>query len=188
MPFQFQPLTIPDVIHILINKIDDERGFFMESFKKSEFFENKITDEFVQDNHSHSTKGVLRGLHYQKNPRAQGKLIRVLNGEIFDVAVDIRIGSPTFGKWVGKFLSFEKANMLYIPPGFAHGFCVVSEEADIFYKATDEYAPEYDSGILWNDPKINIQWPIKDPILSPKDINLPSLENADNNFSSDLVK
>ena len=183
MSFQFQPLAIPDVIHIHIKKINDERGFFMESFKKSEFCANKITEEFVQDNHSHSTKGVLRGLHYQKNPRAQGKLVRVLNGEIFDAAVDIRIGSPTFGKWVGEILSFEKANMLYIPPGFAHGFCVLSEEADIFYKTSDEYAPEYESGILWNDPKINIQWSINNPILSPKDVNLPCLENADNNFS-----
>ena len=122
MQFQFQRLEIPQVLYIQIKKFEDDRGFFMESFKKSEFVANNIAKEFVQDNHSRSSKGVLRGLHYQKNPRAQGKLIRVLNGEIFDVAVDIRTGSPTFGKWVSEILSYEKANMLYIPPGFAHGF------------------------------------------------------------------
>ena len=183
MPFQFQRSKIPEVLYIQIKKFEDDRGFFMESFKKSEFVANNIKKEFVQDNHSRSSKGVLRGLHYQKNPRAQGKLIRVLNGEIFDVAVDIRKGSPTFGKWVSEILSYEKANMLYIPPGFAHGFCVLSEEADIFYKTTEEYAPECDSGIIWNDPEINIQWQVADPILSAKDVQLPYLKDADINFS-----
>ena len=182
MPFQFTRLAIPDVILIHIKKIEDDRGFFMESFKKTEFAAKNIVDEFVQDNHSNSTKNVLRGLHYQKNPRAQGKLIRVLNGKIFDVAVDIRKGSPTYGNWVGETISAHQANMLFIPPGFAHGFCVLSEKADIFYKTTDEYAPEYDSGIIWNDPELDIKWPITDPILSTKDVQLPPLKNADNNF------
>jgi dTDP-4-dehydrorhamnose 3,5-epimerase len=165
-----------------MKKFSDERGFFLESYKKSDFDANNIFSQFVQDNHSHSSRGVLRGLHYQKNPKAQGKLIRVINGEIFDVAVDIRKGSPFYGRWVGEFLSAQKLNLLFIPPGFAHGFCVTSQTADILYKSTDEYAPEFERGILWNDPSINILWPIAEPILSPKDKQLPTLKSADNNF------
>jgi len=173
---------IPDVVLMHITKFSDGRGFFLESYKKSEFETYNIFAEFVQDNHSFSSRGVLRGLHYQKNPQAQGKLIRVLNGEIFDVAVDIRKGSPYYGRWVGEFLSAQKLNMLYIPPGFAHGFCVTSQTADILYKSTSEYAPELERGILWNDPVINILWPITEPVLSARDQQLPTLEKADNNF------
>ncbi len=183
MPFKFQKTELIGIYSIEIKRFPDDRGFFMESYKRSEFVSNGITEKFVQDNHSCSSKDVLRGLHYQKNPKSQGKLIRVLSGEIFDVAVDMRKGSPTYGKWLGEILSEDKANMLFIPPGFAHGFCVLSEKADIFYKATEEYAPECDSGIIWNDPELNIQWPIADPILSSKDTLLPLLQDADNNFN-----
>jgi len=175
MPFNFTRLAIPDVILIEPMVFPDERGFFMESYKYSEFSAFGIKERFVQDNHSRSTKGVLRGLHYQKHPKAQGKLVRVVVGEIFDVGVDIRKGSPTYGKWVGERLSVENKWMLYIPPGFAHGFCVLSEEAEVLYKTTEEYAPEYDAGIIWNDPEIGIEWPIEHPILSPKDAALPML-------------
>lgn len=182
MPFKFKSLEIEDVVLIEPNMFPDDRGFFLESFKQSEFKKFGIDENFVQGNHSRSSKGVLRGLHYQKKPQAQAKLIKVFCGEIFDVAVDIRKGSPTFGKWIGEILSAENHCMLFIPPGFAHGFCVLSESADIFYQVTAEYAPEHDRGILWNDPVINIQWRIDNPILSPKDANLPALSDADNNF------
>jgi dTDP-4-dehydrorhamnose 3,5-epimerase len=166
MPFTFTHLAIPDVILIEPAIFRDERGFFMESYKYSDFVAFGIKEHFVQDNHSRSVKGVLRGLHYQKHPKAQGKLVRVVVGEVFDVGVDIRLGSPTYGKWVGEVLSAENKRMLYIPPGFAHGFCVLSDVADVLYKTTEEYAPEYDAGIIWNDPEIGIQWPIEHPILS----------------------
>ena len=182
MPFTFERMEIPDLILIKPIIYPDSRGYFFEAYKKSEFFKNGIEIEFIQDNFSHSVHGVLRGLHYQKNPRSQAKLVRVLNGEIFDVAVDIRKGSPTYGKWVGKRLSGENKQMLFIPPGFAHGFCVLSAEADVLYKTSDEYAPEYDSGIKWNDPEIGIEWQVLNPIVSEKDANLPLLMNADNNF------
>ncbi|NOZ61980.1 MAG: dTDP-4-dehydrorhamnose 3,5-epimerase [Calditrichaeota bacterium] len=182
MPFTFERLEISDIILIkpIIRK--DVRGYFLEAYKKSEFSENGIDIEFIQDNFSHSVHGVVRGLHYQKNPRAQAKLVRVIGGEIFDVAVDIRRGSPTFGKWVGQRLTAENKYMLYIPPGFAHGFCVLSGEADVLYKASDEYAPDHDRGILWNDPVIGIDWQLANPIVSEKDANLLPLSQADNNF------
>ena len=182
MPFTFRKLTIPDVILIEPKVFKDERGFFIETYKKSEFVANGITDEFVQDNLSHSVKGILRGLHFQKHPRAQGKLVMVQKGEVFDVAVDIRKGSPTYGRWISVVLSDKNFQMLYIPVGFAHGFCVLSEEVDFLYKVTDEYAPDFDRGILWNDPAIGIQWPISKPILSSKDVLLPPLHEADINF------
>ena len=178
MSFTFTHLAIPDVILIEPRVFPDERGFFMESYKYSEFSAFGIKERFVQDNHSHSTKGVLRGLHYQKAPKAQGKLVRVVVGEIFDVGVDIRKDSPTYGKWVGEVLSAENKRMLYIPAGFAHGFCVLSKEAEVLYKTTEEYAPEYDAGIIWNDPEIDIQWPIERPILSKKDAALPMLRET----------
>jgi dTDP-4-dehydrorhamnose 3,5-epimerase len=154
----------------------------MESFKESTFVTNEINSKFVQDNFSHSIKGVLRGLHYQKNPNAQAKLVTCLRGEIFDVAVDIRQNSQTYSKWVSEILSEQNHKMLYIPEGFAHGFCVLSEEADVLYKVTQEYSPEHEKGILWNDPEINIRWPITNPILTQKDLQLPTLKNADNDF------
>jgi dTDP-4-dehydrorhamnose 3,5-epimerase len=182
MPFKFQKLKIPDVILIEPKIYPDPRGFFMETYKKTEFFENGIKEKFVQDNWSHSMKGTLRGLHFQKSPQAQAKLVMALKGEVFDVAVDIRRNSLTYGKWVGKILSEKKAQMLYIPAGFAHGFCVLSDEADFVYKVSNEYSTELDSGIVWNDPAIRINWPIADPLLSEKDLALPLLKNSDLNF------
>jgi len=181
MTFSFNRLNIPEVILVEPKVFPDDRGFFLELFKES-VFSTEIDTGFVQDNFSHSVKGVLRGLHYQKNPKAQSKLVTVLRGEIFDVAVDIRKNSPTHGKWVGEILSKNNHKLLYIPEGFAHGFCVLSEEADIFYKVNREYSPENEKGILWNDPEINISWPIDKPLLQEKDSKFPVLKNADNNF------
>ena len=138
----------------------DDRGYFKEIFKESSFIENEINTRFVQDNFSHSIKGVLRGLHFQKNPKAQAKLVTVLRGKIFDVAVDIRKDSPTYGKWVSEILSEQNHKLLYIPEGFAHGYCVLSDEADIFYKVNQEYSPEHDRGFIWNDPEVAIKWPM----------------------------
>jgi len=179
MGFEFYKLEIEDVILIKPKVFGDNRGFFMESYKKSEFTENGINVDFCQDNHSKSSKGVLRGLHYQLPPKMQGKLVRCTKGKIFDVAVDIRKGSKTLGKWVGEILSDENYNMLYIPEGFAHGFVVLSETAELLYKATNEYSPENDRGIFWNDPDININWGLDfDPILSEKDKNQPLLKDV----------
>lgn len=182
MPFQFQRLEIPDIILVEARAAKDDRGYFIELYKKSVFASNGIPDVFVQDNHSHSVRQVMRGLHYQNHPRAQSKLVTVLRGEIFDVAVDIRKGSPSFGKWIGRVLSSENWRMLYIPVGFAHGFCVLSDEADVIYKVTDEYAPQHEQGIAWNDPAIGIQWPMAQPIVSAKDAALPLLQDAHFHF------
>jgi len=182
MPFRFQRLAIPDVILVEPRTFGDERGFFMETYKRSEFASHGIPGEFVQDNLSHSTQGVLRGLHYQRPPAAQGKLVMALRGEVFDVAVDIRRGSPTYRHWVGVTLSEKNHRMLYIPEGFAHGFCVLSEAADFAYKVTAEYAPELDAGIRWDDPSIRVKWPISDPHLSPRDARLPLLQDAGVDF------
>lgn len=183
MPFEFQRFEILDVVLVTAKAFEDSRGFFMETYKRSEFVANGITESFVQDNYSHSTsRGVLRGLHYQKDPKAQGKLVYVVRGTIFDVAVDIRRGSPTYGKWVGAELSSEKRNMLWVPPGFAHGFCVLSDSADVVYKCTEEYAPELDRCIRWDDPAIGVKWPIELPILSAKDGAAPFLREADINY------
>jgi len=183
MPFKIQRLEIPDVILIEPEVFSDERGFFMETYKYSEFSAFGINEHFLQDNHSRSAKGVLRGLHYQNPPKAQGKLVRVILGEVFDVAVDIRKGSPTYGRWVGVVLSSENKRMLYIPPGFAHGFCVLSDAAEVLYKVTKEYAPECEAGIIWNDPEIGIEWPIEHPIISSKDAQWPTLREAVNDFN-----
>lgn len=182
MPFRFIRTEIPEALIIEPRVFADDRGFFMEIYKRSEFAEHGVTEAFLQGNHSKSTRGILRGLHYQKNPKAQGKLVRALSGEIFDVVVDIRQGAPTFGKWVGVMLSAENKKMLYVPVGFAHGFCVVSDEAEISYMTTAEYAPECEAGIMWNDSQLKIDWPIDNPQLSGRDRNWPSLSNADNNF------
>ncbi|MBI1889947.1 MAG: dTDP-4-dehydrorhamnose 3,5-epimerase [Burkholderiales bacterium] len=165
---------IPDLFIIEPKVFGDERGFFYESFNERRFAElTGLTGEklprFVQDNHSKSAKNVLRGLHYQIQ-QAQGKLVRVVAGEVFDVAVDIRKNSPTFGKWFGLTLSAENSRQLWIPPGFAHGFVVLSESAEFLYKTTDYWAPQYERSIIWNDPDIGIEWPISgDPVLSAKD-------------------
>jgi dTDP-4-dehydrorhamnose 3,5-epimerase len=185
MPFRFTPTEIPEVLIVESRVFPDERGFFMETYKRSEFAAQGIDESFVQMNHSKSSKGILRGLHYQKRPKAQGKLVHVLAGEIFDVAVDIRRGAPTFGKAVAVSLSAENKKMLYVPAGFAHGFCVVSDEAEIAYMTTEEYAPECEAGIRWDDPKLAIAWPIAAPQLSDRDQRWPGLEGADNNFLYD---
>lgn len=182
MPFTFKQLSIPDVVLIEAKAFPDERGFFMESFKDSVFKQNGINTKFIQDNYSHSIKGVLRGLHYQKNPKAQAKLVMAIRGEIFDVAVDLRKGSPSYGKWVGEILSEKNHTLLYVPEGFAHGFCVLSSEADVFYKVNSEYSPEHERGILWNDSSLAVKWPVENPIMIQKDLQLPILQNADNNF------
>ena len=166
----FLPTSLPGVLLIEPKVFPDARGFFLESYQKRKFSEAGIPFDFVQDNHSKSCQGVLRGLHYQIR-QPQGKLLRVVTGEIFDVAVDIRKHSPTFGKWFGTYLSAENKQMLWVPIGFAHGFYVTSPEAELLYKTTDYYAPQWERTILWNDPAINIQWPNQDEALSlsPKD-------------------
>ena len=182
MPFDFHRLALPEIILVRASRFGDDRGYFMETYKASAFAAGGISLPFVQDNLSHSSHGVLRGLHYQKHPRAQGKLVSVLSGRILDVAVDIRRGSPTYGQWLACELSAGEGNMLYVPAGFAHGFCVLSDEADVLYKVTAEFDANLDRGILWNDPEIGVEWPIAEPILSPKDAQLPPLRLADNNF------
>ncbi|CAD5954347.1 dTDP-4-dehydrorhamnose 3,5-epimerase [Planktothrix agardhii] len=165
------PTKIPDVFIIEPKVFGDERGFFFESFNQKNFTEKTgITSEFVQDNHSRSVQGVLRGLHYQIQ-HTQGKLLRVIAGEIFDVAVDMRKSSPNFGEWVGCILSAENKRQFWVPPGFAHGFLVTSEIAEVLYKTTDYYAPTYERSLLWNDPDLGIDWPLEGitPILSAKD-------------------
>ena len=155
---------------------DDKRGFFLETYQLERYRDAGIEAAFVQDNISRSAAGTLRGLHYQY-PRGQAKLVQVLDGEIFDVAVDIRRGSPTFGQWFGVNLSGENHRQLYIPQGFAHGFCVLSESVLFMYKCSDYYVPEDEQGIQWNDPKFNIQWPVKAPVLSPRDVDLPAVDS-----------
>ncbi len=176
---RFEPSPgIPDVIHIAPEIHEDGRGFFMEMYHQRKFAQGGIPQVFVQDNRSRSRRGTIRGLHYQV-AHAQGKLVWVLSGEAFDVAVDIRRDSPTFGKWVGTLLSGENRKGLYIPPHFAHGFCVLSHEAEIFYKCTDFYSPDHERCIRWDDPDIAIDWPVQSPTLSPRDASAPYLKEAD---------
>jgi dTDP-4-dehydrorhamnose 3,5-epimerase len=164
------PLSIPDVLLIEPQVFGDDRGFFFESFNQNKFEEaTGYKINFVQDNHSKSVKGVLRGLHYQLPPKAQGKLVRVIQGEVFDVSVDIRKSSPTFGKWVGEILSSDNKKQMWIPEGFAHGFVTLSDTAEFLYKTTDFYSKEYEQAIRWNDDTIGIQWPINNVSLSLKD-------------------
>jgi len=172
------PLDHPEVLLIEPDVFPDPRGFFMETFHSIKYAEHGLPAVFLQDNHSRSSRGVLRGLHYQlKNP--QGKLVRVVSGEVFDVAVDIRRGSPWFGKWVGAILSEENHRQMYVPPGFAHGFCTLSEHADFLYKCTDLYAPGDEYGIAWDDPEIAIEWPEMDYLISDKDLANPLLNESD---------
>ena len=176
---QITRLAIPDVVLIEPKVFGDARGFFYESFNQRAFNEATGTHhQFVQDNHSRSAKGVLRGLHYQIQ-QPQGKLVRVVRGAVFDVAVDIRKSSPTFGRWVGAELSEDNQHQLWVPPGFAHGFLVLSDLADFLYKTTDYYAPQYERSILWNDSDLNIDWPIGEPILSNKDRQGLKFNSAD---------
>ena len=173
MPFNFRPLTISDVILVEPKIFPDDRGFFCESFKVSDFEKANLPTHFVQDNFSFSKKNVIRGLHYRKNPKAQGKLVSVMKGSVWDVAVDIRQESPTYMKWVAAELNDQNHLMLYIPPGFAHGFITLTEDVHLLYKCTTEYDPQADAGIRWNDPDIDIPWPVSDPIISVKDAALP---------------
>ncbi|MFZ6020114.1 MAG: dTDP-4-dehydrorhamnose 3,5-epimerase [Chloroflexota bacterium] len=168
---KFTACRIPDVILIEPHLFGDQRGFFMETYQQKVFAEQGITAQFVQDNHSGSRRGTLRGLHYQIQ-QAQGKLVRVVAGQIFDVAVDLRRSSPTFGQWVGEVLSAENKRQLWIPPGFAHGFYVLSEWAEVVYKASDFYAPQWERTLLWNDPAVGIEWPLEgspELLISEKD-------------------
>jgi dTDP-4-dehydrorhamnose 3,5-epimerase len=177
----YTQLNIPDVVLIEPKVFGDHRGFFMETFRDDEFKKRIAPVTFVQDNHSKSSRGILRGLHYQiKHP--QGKLVRVISGEVFDVAVDLRRSSPFFGRWTGTILSAENKKMLWVPPGFAHGFYVLSPEAEFTYKCTDYYAPDHERSVLWNDPDISIDWPVIpgiSPVLSQKDSQGMPLANAE---------
>jgi dTDP-4-dehydrorhamnose 3,5-epimerase len=167
--------ALPGVVVITPRVHRDPRGFFLETWRQDQYEAAGIPGPFVQDNHSRSVRGTLRGLHWQ-DPRPQGKLVRAVEGEIYDVAVDIRPESPTFGRWIGVYLSAENFQQCYVPPGFAHGFCVVSEWAQVQYKCTDFYAPEHERGLLWNDPAIGIDWPVDAPVLSGRDQAHPTLE------------
>lgn len=173
---QLETTHIPGVVVITPKVFGDHRGFFMETFNARDFSDAGLPTDFVQDNHSRSAKGVLRGLHFQY-PQWQGKLVRVLSGAIFDVAVDVRKDSPHFGQWVGVTLDSENKQQLYVPPGFAHGFCVLSDIADVSYKCTSMYKPEDEVSLRWDDPDVGIQWPIENPALSEKDDNGVSLRD-----------
>ncbi len=177
MPFEFEKTSIPDVILITPKVFEDERGFLFETYEKSAFEKAGICGDFVLNFESRSKYGVLRGLHFQKKPYGQAKIVRCTSGKILDVAVDIRKDSATFEKYVSVELSEKNKKMLYIPKGFAHGFVVLSEFADVFYSVDNVYAPKYESGIIWNDHTANIKWPIDAPLISEKDKKLLSLKN-----------
>ncbi|MCU0284987.1 MAG: dTDP-4-dehydrorhamnose 3,5-epimerase [Acidobacteria bacterium] len=179
MPFEFKGLEIPGLVQIQPRVFKDMRGYFFETFKKSDFVENGIHCDFVQDNYSFSTQNTMRGLHYQLPPAAQGKLVSVLKGRAWDVAVDIRRDSPHYLKWTAVELNEENHIMIYIPPGFAHGFAALSSEVHFFYKCTSQYVQECERGIRWNDPDIGIKWPVANPVISEKDARLPFVHNAE---------
>ena len=182
MPMKFTEMSLLGVVLIEPDVFKDDRGFFMETHHQKKYAKEGIKKVFVQDNYSHSQKGVIRGLHYQLR-HAQDKLVYVITGEIFDVAVDVRHGSPTFGKWVGTLLSAKNKCQIFVPEGFAHGFCILSETADVLYKCTDFHSPGDEFGVLWSDPTIGIDWPVEAPILSPKDSQYPGLKE----ISEDLL-
>ena len=177
MPFYFDSTHLPGLTVVRPKCFSDERGYFMESYKRSEFFAMGISEEFVQDNHSFSSQNVLRGVHFQNHPYEQGKLVRVIEGAVWDVAVDLRPESPTYTKWFGIELNSTDGTMLYVPPGFGHGFVVLSDSAHFVYKCTAEYVPASDAGIRWNDPDLAIDWPVAEPIVSQKDADLPYLKD-----------
>lgn len=174
---RFLETDLPGVILVEPTVYRDERGFFLETYQASRYREGGIADTFVQDNHSRSSRGTLRGLHAQQ-PNPQGKLVRAVEGSIYDVAVDVRLGSPTFGKFVGAELSAENFRQLYVPPGLLHGFCVTSDVAQVEYKCTAFYEPKGDLSVRWNDPELAIDWPVSDPVLSEKDRNAPLLREV----------
>jgi len=180
MPFEFTGTPIAGVQIIQPRKFGDDRGFFMETYKKSDFVNAGISEEFCQDNHSFSAKGVLRGLHFQRDPHAQGKLVRVIKGAVWDVAVDQRPGSKTYGRWFGIELTEENGTMFYIPPGLAHGFLTLKDHTHFLYKCTEEYAPDADGGVRWDDPDLAVRWPLdpgQEPLVSEKDKGLPYLKD-----------
>jgi dTDP-4-dehydrorhamnose 3,5-epimerase len=172
---QVETTGLPGVIILKPRVFEDARGFFLESYNQDTLRAHGIDTMFVQDNHSKSARGTLRGLHFQLPPAGQAKLVRVVRGVVWDVAVDIRVGSPTFGQWVGAELSAENFQQLYIPSGFAHGFCVLSEEAEVLYKASYVYSPLHERGILWDDATLKIAWPVSEPLLSERDRRLDTL-------------
>jgi dTDP-4-dehydrorhamnose 3,5-epimerase len=178
MPFTFHPTQLPGVVIVEPRVFADDRGFFIETYKRSDFAAAGIDVDFVQENHSKSVRGTLRGLHFQRAPKAQAKLVRAIEGEVFDVVVDIRKGAPTFGRWEAVELSAENRLSVYVPAGYAHGFCVTSAEAQVVYKTSAEYAPELEGGVRWDDPALAIPWPITAPILSPRDGRWPNLADV----------
>ncbi|MDD4178679.1 MAG: dTDP-4-dehydrorhamnose 3,5-epimerase [Candidatus Margulisbacteria bacterium] len=180
--FKFSAAPLKGLLIIEPKAFADDRGFFMETYNKNSFAECGFNEVFVQDNRSRSQKGVVRGMHYQLNPAAMGKLVSVISGKIFDVGIDLRKGSPTFGKWYGETLSGENKRMLYLPPGFAHGFLALEDGTEVLYKCTGMYSPKDERTILWNDPDINIKWPIegiKEVIVSEKDQKSPGFKSAE---------
>jgi dTDP-4-dehydrorhamnose 3,5-epimerase len=178
MPFSFEPCDIQGLLIIHPRVFPDGRGFFLESYKASDFAKAGIDAAFIQDNHSQSGRGVLRGLHYQLPPFAQAKLVRVIEGRVWDVAVDLRLDSPTFGRWLGIELSSDDHAMFYIPAGFAHGFVTLSDSVQFFYKCTAEYSREHEAGIRWDDPQLAIDWPLVNVTVSDRDRGLPLLAQA----------
>lgn len=182
MSFTFHPLRIRDVVLVRPERHLDDRGFLKEVYREDVFARAGIEARFVQDNLTRSVQGALRGLHYQLPPATQGKLVGVVRGRIFDVAVDLRRGGPTYGKWVARTLDTDSGEMLWIPPGFAHGYCTLSETADVFYKLTAPYHSHLSRGVRWDDPALGIQWPVHDPVLSPADRDQPPLDRCENPF------
>lgn len=176
MPFEFRETDIADVVHVRPEVFEDDRGFLLESYDRKPFREHGIDEEFVLELYSQSRQDVVRGLHFQRPPHAQAKLVQCVQGRVYDVAVDLRDGSATFGEHVAVQLSGERKDMLYIPAGFAHGFAVLSEIADILYRLSDRHAPEAEDGVRWDDPALDIDWPVPDPIVSEKDDQLPALD------------
>ena len=188
-PIEIRKTALPGVCVVVPRVFRDERGFFLESFNEAAFVKAGLPGDFVQDNQSRSAKGVLRGLHYQLQ-HPQGKLVRVARGKIFDVAADIRRGSPTFGKWVGVTLDETELSALWIPPGFAHGFCALTDDADVTYKCTEFYSPEDERGIIWNDPTLAIDWTVAKPIVNAKDQGYPKLRESKDlpNYTGDQLR
>lgn len=184
MPFEFKRLdAIPDVVLVEPRRFGDDRGWFMETYKRSDFVEHGIPHDFPQDNHSRSAEvHTLRGLHYQLPPHAQGKLVRCPRGRLFDVAADLRQGSPSYGRWVAAELSAANGRMLWVPPGFAHGVLTLEPDSEIMYKVTAEYAPDHERAIRWDDPDLGIDWPATDPVLNERDASAPTLKEAEHGF------
>lgn len=183
MPIELIEPKLNEPVVLKSKVFADDRGYFYELFKENDFSQYGIKEKFVQDNVSFSYKGVLRGLHYQLEPKAQAKLVTCIKGEVLDVMVDIRKGSPNYGKWRADILSDKNMHIIYVPAGFAHGFLTLSDEAIFLYKCSDFYAPDVDRGIIWNDPDLNIDWGIENPVLSPKDKEHPTFKQSESNFT-----